>query len=161
MKKTVLVAILACVPGFGSANAAIILSDTFTYADGSLVPNGGWANHSGTMGDLLVASGSAVVQHGVPSEDAHLEFAAVTGNVYYALDFTVNATGPIIGGDYEYFAHFTDGGTFNFRARLDVVEAPGGGDYSVGISSISSTADAVWPADLAFGTKYRAVVRLQ
>jgi hypothetical protein len=159
MKKTVLAAMVAIAFGVGSASAAVIVSDTFTYADGSLVPNGGWTNHSGTVGDLLVTSGEAVVQHGVPSEDAHLEFTAVQGSIYYALDFRVSASGQIIGGDYEYFAHFTDGGTFNFRARLDVVEAPNGGDFSVGISTATSTAEAVWPSDLSFGTTYRAVVR--
>ena len=159
MKKTVLVAMAVVAFGLGSAIAAAIVSDTFSYADGSLVPNGGWTTHSGVAGDLLVASGEAVVQHGVPSEDAHLPFTATQGNVYFGIDVTVNASGIITGGDYEYFAHFFPVGTFNFRARLDVVDAPGGGDFTFGISSIGSTADATWPADLSFGTTYRLVVR--
>jgi hypothetical protein len=141
------------------AYAAVIVSDDFSYPDGSLVGNGGWINHSGTVGDLLVENGQAVVQHGIPSEDASLPFTPTPGSVlYYSFDFSVDDAGaPIGGGDYEYFAHFKDGG-FNFRARMDIVEPTGGGDYSVGISSIGSTADATWPSDLTYGVVYHAVV---
>jgi hypothetical protein len=159
MKTRVLVAIAVCAFGFGSANAAEIMHDNFNYADGSLVPNGGWANHSGTPGDLLVASGKVVVEHGLPSEDANVAFTAVAGNIYYGIDFSVTAAGPITGTDHEYFAHFKDDTTFNFAARLDVVVPSGGGDYSVGIASDESTADATWATDLTFGVTYRAVVR--
>lgn len=159
MKKKLLVAIMACAFGLGTANAAIIVSDTFSYADGSLVPNGGWASHSGNLGTMLVSSGTVVIQQdGSASEDANLAFAPVSGNIYYGIDFSVTAAGPITGGDYEYFAHFKDAG-FGFAGRLDAVEALGGGDYSVGIASDESTADATWPTDLSFGTTYRAVVR--
>ncbi|MBT8289042.1 MAG: T9SS type A sorting domain-containing protein [Flavobacteriaceae bacterium] len=140
--------------------AAILpLFDDFTYPDGSLVPNGGWASHSGTLGDLLVSSGQAVVQHGAPSEDVNLAFAPVAGNVYFGIDVTVNDQGtPIPGTDNEYFAHFKDSG-FNFAARLDIVPPTGGGDFTFGISSANSTADAVWATDLSYGVSYRVIVR--
>lgn len=143
----------------GVAIAAVIISDDFSYPDGSLVGNGGWINHSGTAGDLLVENGQAVVQHGIPSEDASLPFTATPGSVlFYRFDFSVDDLGePISGGDYEYFAHFKDGG-FGFRARMDIVEPSGGGDYTVGISSIGSTADATWPSDLMYGVVYHVVV---
>lgn len=140
----------------GLASADIIAFDNFTYSDGSLVGNGGWANHSGTAGDLQVLNEQVVVQHGQPSEDANLAFTAVSGMIFYGIDFSVTSTGQILGTDNEYFAHFREG--FNFTGRLDVVQAPGGGDYSVGIASDDSTADAIWAADLVFGTTYRAVV---
>ena len=54
----------------------VIVSDDFTYSDESLVGNGGWVNHSGTPGDLLVASGQVVVEHSTPSEDANFTFTA-------------------------------------------------------------------------------------
>ena len=138
-------------------SAAVIASDNFDYADGSLVPNGGWANHSGTAGDLQVVDGQVVIQHGIPSEDASLAFASVSGDIYYGIDFTVDASGMITGTDHEYFAHFRD--EFNFSARLDVVAGQSGGDFTVGIASDDSTADATWGTDLNFGTTYRAVVR--
>lgn len=133
-------------------------SDDFSYTDGSLVPNGGWANFSGTSGDLLVSSGQAVVQHGTPSEDAFLEFTPVSGNIYYGIDFFVASGSVITGGDYEYFAIFKDSG-FGFGGRLDIVEGLSGGDFTVGISSSTSTAQATWGVDLTFGVTYRAIVR--
>ena len=140
----------------GIAFGQVIAFDNFDYANGSLVGNGGWATHSGTPGDLLVSSGQVVVEHGTPSEDANLAFAAVSGTIFFGIDFSVSSSGQILGTDNEYFAHFREG--FNFSARLDVVEALGGGDYSVGIASDDSVTDAFGPADLVFGTTYRAVV---
>ncbi len=149
---------VAAVVCAGSAGADVIAFDNFDYPDGSLVPNGGWANHSGVEFDMLVSGGQVVVQHGVPSEDANLAFTSVGGKVYYGIDFTVPDLGaPIPGTDNEYFAHFKSG-DFDFSARLDVVPAPDGGDFSVGIASDESTADTIWPADLSYGQTYRAVV---
>ncbi|MFK5879696.1 MAG: T9SS type A sorting domain-containing protein [Flavobacteriaceae bacterium] len=142
-----------CIPGLTLPH-----SDDFSYADGSLIGNSAWANFSGTSGDLLVASGQAVVQHGVPSEDALLPFTPVAGNIYYGIDFSVASGGVITGGDYEYFAMFKDSG-FGFGGRLDVVEGLSGGDFTVGISSTTSAAQATWGVDLTFGVTYRAVVR--
>ena len=142
-----------------AAFATGLLSDDFSYPDGSLVGNGGWVSHSGTLGDLLVVGGEVVVEHGAPSEDASVGFVPTPGSkVFFRFDFVVDDPGgPITGGDYEYFAHFKDDG-FNFRARMDIVEANVvGNDYTVGISSIGSTADAIWPADLTYGVTYTAV----
>jgi len=158
MKKIyfLLFALLIASLSFGQ----VIVSEDFNYPDGSLVPNGSWVNHSGNAGDLLVSSGLAVVQHGTPSEDANLPFTAISGNIYYALDFSVDDLGApysSAGTDYEYFVHFKEGN--NFSARLDIVPPTGSGDFSVGIASDESTADAVWATDLTFGVTYRAVVR--
>ena len=136
------------------------INDDFSYADGSLVPNGGWASTDGSLGDLLVSSGQAVVQHG-NSEDVSLEFLPVSGNVYYALDFSVDDLGHayVLDGtpDFEYFAHFKTG--FDFSARLDIVPPTSTGDFSVGIASDEGTADIVWATDLTYGVTYRAIVR--
>ena len=141
-----------------TSHAAILASESFDYADGSLVGNGAWASTGGTAGDFLVTGGQAVVQHGTPSEDVNLPFAATPGDLYYGLDFSVSASANISGSDHEYFAHFKDSG-FNFSARLDVVAPTGAGNYSVGIASDESTADTIWGSDLTFGETYRAVVK--
>lgn len=141
-----------------TANAQILVADSFSYPDGNLVGNGGWANHSGSGSFIQVDNGVAVLEHGGGSrEDANVAFAPTGGTVYYGIDFKVSDDTQITGGDYEYFAHFKDAG-FAFRGRLDVVEATNGGDFSVGIATSTSTADAVWATDLNFDTYYRAIV---
>jgi hypothetical protein len=154
--------LLGALAAFGfvaSANASVVTFDNFD-TDGSLISNG-WTTHSGVAGDLVASGGQALVQHGAPSEDAHLFFGNPGGgSIYFGIDFSVDDLGaPYLGTDNEYFAHFMEEGTFNFRARFDVVEPSGGGDYSVGISTFSGAADATWGTDLAFGTTYRAIVR--
>jgi len=160
LKKSLLMAVAVLLIA-GGANAATLVSDDFSYADGPLVGNGTWAAHSpaAPTGDFLVASGQAVVTHGAPADDVHIPFVAPAGDIYFALDFSVDAlTAPGWGTDSEYFAHFKDDGN-NFAARMDIVPPSSGGDYSVGIASDESTADATWPTDLVFGDVYRVVVR--
>lgn len=159
LKKSLML-VMAMLLVAAGANAAVIASDTFSYPDGPLVGNSTWFNHSGTEGDLLVFNGQAVVEHGVPSEDATLPLALPNGgDVYFAFDFSVDDIGaPYAGTDFEYFAHFKDDG-FNFRARFDVQAPTAAGDYTVGISSIGSTADATWPVDLTYGVVYRVIAR--
>ncbi|WP_418603714.1 T9SS type A sorting domain-containing protein [Hwangdonia sp.] len=157
MKKLYFLFLLFC--SFGFAQVTLPHNDGFAYADGSLIGNGGWLNHSGTSGDLVVSAGKAIVQHGAPSEDAKIDFTAVSGCVYFGLDFSVDDLGaPYSGADNEYFAHFMVG-TGSFRGRLDIVPPSASGDYSVGIATSSGTADAVWATDLTFGVTYRAIVK--
>lgn len=141
-----------------SANAAVLVDETFTYADGSLVGNGAWANHSGTAGDLLVSGGVAVVQHGTPSEDANVLFTPTTGVVYFSFDFMVPDLGtPWAGTDCEYFAHLMPETGYTYMARVDIDPPAGSGDFTVGIATGSSTAEALWATDLAYGTWYHLV----
>ncbi|WP_430928613.1 T9SS type A sorting domain-containing protein [Polaribacter marinivivus] len=133
--------------------------EDFSYTDGSLTSNPLWNGFSGTSGDLMVESGQAVVQHGTPSEDAQIQFEPVSGNIYYALDFTVVDPGnPIPGTDNEYFALFKDTG-FGFVGRLDIVPPTNSGDFTVGIATDGGIADSVWATDLSYGVKYRATVK--
>lgn len=143
------------------ASAAILASDDFSYADGDLVPNGGWANHSGTGTFIQVESQEAVLVHGGGSrEDANLAFTASPGGaVYFAFDFSVDDLGsPYVGTDNEYFAHFMPDTGYNYRARMDIVEPTGAGDFSVGLSTNGSSADVVWAADLTYGIDYHVIV---
>ncbi len=135
-----------------NASAVVLLSEDFSYPDGSLVPNGAWENHSGTAGDLLIVGGAAVVQHGTPSEDANVLFGTADSGVLTAtFDVVVSDDAAIGGGDYEYFAHFMTRGTSTFRAKLDIVEPTGGGDYTFGIASSANISDATLATDFSFG----------
>jgi hypothetical protein len=144
----------------GVAIAAIIVSDDFSYPDGSLVGNGAWFNHSGTEGDLLVSGGQAVITHGTPSEDVTLPFPANTGgDLFFTFDFSVDDLGaPYSGTDAEYFAHFKPDVGFDYRGRMDVQAPTGSGDYTVGISTTTSTAEAIYPVDLMYGVTYNVIV---
>jgi len=141
----------------------VVVNDNFNRPDGSLVgtlptpgPVGVWANHRGTVGDLLISGGQAVVQHGVPSEDANVPFALQgSGLITANFDITVNASSVITGGDYEYFAHFMQVGTFNFYSRLDIVPAnvvAPGNDFTLGIATAAGAAETVFPTDFSFNT---------
>lgn len=130
-----------------------IASEDFSYADGNLVPNGGWEGHSGSAEFIVVTGGAAQFSHGGGSrEDANFTFAPQTSGVLKAtFDLTVNDDAPITGTDFEYFVHFMERGDFNFRSRVDIVAPSAGGDYSLGISSGSSTAEATLVNDFNYG----------
>ena len=137
----------------GSANAATLVNEDFGYADGNLVGNGGWTNVSGSGSFITVSGGAATAAHGSGSrEDAGILFADVnTGVLLASFDLTVNDDAPIAGTDFEYFAHFSSSGsTSTFRSRVDVV-AGAAGDYSLGISTGTATAQATLPVDFTFG----------
>ena len=158
MKNRIIIIGTACLLAVVGSSANLV-DENFNRPDGSLVgtaptpgPGGVWASHSGTLGDLLLSSGQALVQHGVPSEDAHTLFADQSIGILSAMfDITVNDDTIIGGTDSEYFAHFMLEGTFDFRSRLDVVPATGSGDYTLGISTGSGTAEAIFPTDLSYG----------
>lgn len=144
----------------GAANATILVSENFDYADGALITaNPSWLNHSGTIGDLMVVGGQAYVKHGTPSEDAHIMFTPAAGTVMFAADITVEDMGtPFAGTDAEYFIHFMIDGTYTFAGRTDISAPTGAGDFTIGIATTSSTAEATWPTDLYYGVTYRLVV---
>ncbi len=144
---------------YSPACISLPIIEDFNYVDGSLINNPLWSNFSGTSGDLMVSSEQVLVQHGTPSEDAQIQFAAVSGSIYYALDFTVvNPGSPISGTDNEYFATFKDF-SFGFSGRLDIVPPSSTGDFSVGIATDGATADSIWTTDLTYGETYRATVK--
>jgi hypothetical protein len=161
MKKTALPALLAAVSLCAAltVQGTVILYDNFDYPDGSLTANPNWATHSGTAGQMQVVDGQVVIRHS-ETEDVNTAFASVVGDIYFGFDMSLDDLGtPWAGDDSEYFAHFKDDGTSNFRARLDVVPPTGSGDYTLGISTAGGTADAVWTSDLLYGNVYRVVVR--
>lgn len=138
-----------------------LVEEPFTYPNGDLVGKGYWAAHtSAGLNSVQVLGGRIVVEHGSGGrEDVNIPFTDQTsGTVYVSLDFSVFDLGsPVSGTDSEYFVHFNTGSTV-MRARMDIVPPTGAGDYSVGISSSTSTAQNVWGTDLSFGTFYTAVI---
>lgn len=161
MKKNYFFTLLATLFFTAFSYGQVIFQDDFTYADGDLTASADWTAHSASGSvPIQVSSGMAVIAQGGGSrEDVSRAFSSVTGDVYYAFDFIVNDLGsPVSGGDYEYFAHFKDD-SFGFRARVDIIEPSGSGDFSIGLSPNTSTATNTWGTDLSFGQQYRVIVK--
>src|SRR5229473_2606433 len=161
MKKSLLTIVwLASV--LATAQAGVILSDTFSYPDGPLVGAAGspWKTFTGTAGQVDVIAGrvhlTAAETEGVI---APLTGAPYTFGALYA-SFTLNLkTLPSVAGG-NFFAAFKDNGTSNFRARvvvLTVGAAPG--KYRVGIATAATLALSVIATDLTPGVDYQFVVR--
>jgi hypothetical protein len=150
---------LSALPSTGSG--ATLFDDNFDYSDGNLAGNAGWANHSGTGSLIQVSSSTVIMSHGSGSrEDINITFAPTNSGTLSALfTLTVNNDAPISGSDFEYFAHFGTGGgegnsVTDFVSRLDIV-APAdseGFDFTLGLSSKSSTAELVYGNDFTFGS---------
>ncbi|MGD9692863.1 MAG: hypothetical protein AB7G17_05300 [Phycisphaerales bacterium] len=154
MTKTLsLIAIAALA---GSANAALLASETFSYANGNLVGNGAWAAHSGAGNSpVQVNNGMMILEQGSGSrEDVNLTAGGPigAGQTWYA-SFDMKNTG---GNGTVYFAHFLQG-TSNFDARVFITAPTAGGDYTIGFAS-SSTIAATWASDLSFGTFNKIVI---
>jgi hypothetical protein len=159
MKKTLLT--LAALAGAASlAQATLILNEPFDYSDGSLttVSGGAWTNHSGTAGQVDVASGKVNLSQ-TESEDVSTGLPGgpySTGNLYAS--FKINLS-TLPGGNGTYFFHYRDTGTMNFRARTFLTSTNAGtGAFRVGIAAGGNTA-VVIPVDMLLGTEYKLVVR--
>lgn len=143
------------------SRAALVLSDTFSYANGSLMTNSAflWNTHSGTTGQTQVVSGRVQLSQN-QSEDVS---AALTNGPYssgmlYA-SFVVNFS-ALPGGAGTYFAHFKDNGTMNFRAKVFATTTGAGANaFRVGVANVLNSPAAVIPVDLAPGSNYTFVLR--
>jgi hypothetical protein len=139
-----------------------VVGDDFnSYANGALVTTSGgiWATHSGTAGQVDVASGGVNLTTS-ESEDVNtlLNSAPATGFLYasFTVNFSVlpNAAGT-------YFAHFKDA-TTGFRDRIwasTANAASGNFRLGVGNSSAATNASGQFALDLSLGTTYTVVTR--
>ena len=137
---------------------AQIITESFTYDDGSLVPNGGWATHGrGTTGQIQVSSGAiSLKMDGTVSEDVNRSFTSVTtGNIFASFDFSVSSSIGNFGSDTEYFAHFR---LTSARGRIDIAGPTGSSGFSIGLSVDDASPDVFWGSDLSFDTTYTLVM---
>jgi hypothetical protein len=153
----------------------LVLGDTFSYPDGvvSAVSGGFWAPHSSADSNdcyvvnnqLVVSSTNAMDVHAAWSNS--LYFVASGGDVppqgfagviLYS-KFTVNFAKLPSGSGGDYFAHYKDLGTSNFRARIfALTNGAAPGKFRIGIANGGFTVAAV-PQDLSPGTTYTVVSR--
>jgi endonuclease/exonuclease/phosphatase family metal-dependent hydrolase len=146
------------------SNAAIILSDSFDYSNGSIVTNSGsvWITHSGVTGQVQVVS-SRVLLSQTNTEDVSAQlrgqpYSASTNVLLYAR-FTINfATHPSGAG--TYFAHFKDATASGFRDKIFATTngAPTG-FFRVGVGNVTNSNFAVMNLNLSLNTDYVVVTR--
>jgi hypothetical protein len=145
--------------------AAVVLSDNFSYSDGALtnVSTLKWANHSGTGGQADVAGGKLNLTE-TESEDVNAllagqPYATNSGAALYA-KYSVKFTALPSGTNGAYFAHFKDGTTSGFRARVFAsTNGAAAGSLRLGIAAGGGSATASAAMDLNLNTEYTVVVR--
>ncbi|MEM6778505.1 MAG: PEP-CTERM sorting domain-containing protein [Planctomycetota bacterium] len=153
IRRLAFAGVAAIISVMGQANAAVVLTDDFSYPDGALVGNGGWTDQGGTPGTLLVSGGAVAISQDSGSQDAEVVFASdlTSGIITATFDISVADPGSGISGTgSQYFAHFSDDSAFNFRARTYVVAPVSTGDYSLGISTGSGGVENLLSVDFAF-----------
>jgi len=146
---------LSAAPAF----ATVLLSESFTYPNGALPPNGGWANFSGAGTEVQVATGRAVVDHNsAPDDQVQFPVQSTSSKTYACFDVIV----PTFTGQPKavYFAMLKDATVSTFVSRVYVVPvAPSGWTFAISHSSTGATAGCtVWPGTLTSGTKYNVVI---
>ena len=160
---TTLFALGLCAAFAASASATVLLSEGFSYPNGDLVPNGGWATHSGAASDVTMSSGRAVatMYNAAFDKDDNKSFAAQSTSTPTYACFEVTIPDPGGSPRPNYFAHLKDAGTTNFLARVYVLPSgPTGFTFGISVSSSSSTVLPVaWGSTLSYGTRYFVVIK--
>jgi len=152
--------VLALIAFAVPAMAASILTEPFTYPDGNLTPNGGWANYSGAGTDVQVAAGRAQGD-GAQAPDDHILFAVRPTDAKTYACFKARITDP--GGPPKavYFAELKDAGASILVSRVYVLPLIAGG-WTFGISHTSTSATVgitPWSnTSLVFGQDYQLVI---
>jgi len=142
-----------------NSQANILLSDSFSYADGVTVTvsGGKWARHSGTANDSTVASGQLIVsQAKVDDINSYLLGSPYTNGTLYAA-FKITFTALPTAGNGTYFAHFKDTSTSNFRARMFATNSAS--KVRLGLANAAGSASVFSGTDLNLNTQYKVVVR--
>jgi autotransporter-associated beta strand protein len=149
--------LLVASPGF----AAVLVSDDFptngTLTGTTPAVGGVWTTISGTANQIQVVNNRVQLTDSA-TEDVETLFTSTTsGSVYFGFDISVADPGSYSGIDFEYFAHVSASGTFNYTARTDIAAFSASG-YRPGIATTAGTAEVSWGSDLAYGSDYRLVV---
>lgn len=139
--------------------ATVLMFEPFSYPNGSLVPNGGWATYSGAGTDLQVSSGRATGTS-LNAPDDHRLFTAqpATAKTYACFDVII----PAVAAQPKaiYFAELKDAGATNIVSRVYVLPLSSGGwTFGISHSSTSATVGVTpWTVPLSYGVNYHLVI---
>lgn len=156
------------------ASATLLMGDDFNgYAPGNLVPQGGWANTSGTGKFIQVLPGSQCycppcepgnwieLEQSTGSGEDVAKALGVTmgaGDVFYAgFCVVVEAEEPL--ADDNYFAHFKTSGTYYGGKVFAGPAGTPGNDFTFGYQAAGGgeVASVFWGSDFEYGTCHRIV----
>jgi hypothetical protein len=156
---TLLLGVVLCAAVAAPAFALTLMSDGFSYANGNLVPNGGWANYSGAVTDVQVATGRATGSGPNANDDHRLFAPQLTTSTTYAC-FEVSIPAVAAAPKPIYFAELKDGGAANLVSRVYVLPITGGWTFGISHSSTSATVGVTpWSAStLSYDTRYYIVI---
>jgi hypothetical protein len=179
MNRKASVALSAALSALGigaTANAAILLSEPFTYNDGALetVSGGLWQINSGT-GSKVVSSGKLIVDDNTTSDYQRQFNAGATSTVAYSSFKVVMSSADVPNSAGSYFAGVagpigttTAGTAFStfFRGRVGalVTGTEGAGKFTLAISAGGNLANGTdftqWGTPLNFDTEYTIVTKV-
>jgi hypothetical protein len=166
--KKLLITLIATLGLTGATQAALLLDETFTYPDGSLITNSAfaWNAHSGATGQTQVIFGRVELRAqntvNLPAQTEDVNRLIPSGpysdpTSLYA-SFVVNFSEAPINGT-GYFAHFKDSGN-GFRCRVFAsTNGAAAGKVRLGVVNFSATTPAVLAQDLDLNIDYKVVVR--
>ncbi|MCU0789082.1 MAG: immunoglobulin domain-containing protein, partial [Verrucomicrobia bacterium] len=140
------------------AEADILLSDDFDYADGALITVGSttWAQHSGSIsGEVQVLSGRALLTE-ADTEDVNAGFTPSGDTLYAGLTVRFTAL-PSSSGNY--FCHFMHAGNTYRPKVFATTSGAATGQFRLGISNGGNSPDQILGVDLLLNTDYRLVFR--
>ncbi len=160
--KKLLFAFLPFLPfAAGSASAATVLTENFTYVDGELtvVSAGAWNVHSGTGAADVVGGTASITSSDGQDVNSLLTPAGTffnTGTLTATASVNFSAL-PLAAG--AYFLHFKDTAT-GFRGRVWATTTGAAvGSFRLGISNTTAVFAAI-PTDLTLGSSYQITLTL-
>lgn len=170
MKKRTIAMLAALAAAAPLAQADILLTEDFSYADGSLLTLSGnaWRNHSGSV-PMAVLGGQAVIDQGTTAtgrEDLNrllsTSFDPAVDNttaIYGSFSVNFSALPPAPGSNTygSYFFHLKSNAANEFYGRIGAnIEGAAPGSFRIAVANESwSTANTVeYPLDLALNTTY-------
>ena len=148
--------------------ADVILSESFSYTDGSLVSvsGGTWVHHSpsgSSTGEVQVVSGRAFLSQ-TNGEDVNAQLSGApyfaTNDIVFYASFIVNFRSLPTGNNGSYFGHFKDNGT-GFRDKIFVAtNGAASGTFRLGLANAdNSVASGLLATNLSLNTDYVVVTR--
>ncbi len=145
----------------------VLINEPFAYADGTQLTDFStpWVTHSGTGSQTVVNDGKVSLAQTNDEDFSHeFESGAIfgpnSGVILYASFKVQFSTPPSSGGDY--FAHYKDDGTFNFRSRVFAsAQGAPSGQFRIGVANGagSVSTNALHPTFLSTNVTYTVVTR--